>query len=482
MRVSVAFRVIAVYLVMSAITLGLAGILTNRTIKDYVINSTKKALIADSHRVISNFESNNKSNNRSSNSASNSTNMMVAAQLVNSEYMVVNSDGKILLSNFSANDFSLLSKIQNTLVKAVAGHTESGVYPLTGPVYEYVAVPFTYSFSDVTPSLRDGFPGTIELPGNVSPHSNTKVVILFARLSDLQRIAMQIWLSVSQGLIIATIISALTGILLTRQIMKPMKLVRNAIERVKNRDFSNVPELKSQDEWGDFVHAFSSMVQSLRAFDEGQKRFLQNASHELKTPLMAIRGYAEGLRDEVFDPEEAHRILDIIAQESVRLKRIVDDLIYLSKLETLDEVYNFVQFDMALAIYKTIERIHPLAKERGIRILPDLPEHLVLALVDRDKIVQALLNLAANAIRHAKRQIYIRLQVKDWITLIVEDDGDGFQGDDIHQVFERFFHGSKGETGLGLSIAKAIVEKHRGQIYAENIEGGGARFIILLPS
>ena len=165
------------------------------------------------------------------------------------------------------------------------------------------------------------------------------------------------------------------------------------------------------------------MVQSLRACDEGQKRFLQNASHELKTPLMAIRGYAEGLRDEVFDPEEAHRVLDIIAQESVRLKRIVDDLIYLSKLETLDEVYHFVQFDMAIAIYKTIERIHPLAKEKGIRIMPDVPEHMVFALVDRDKIVQALLNHAANAIRHAKRQIY-----------------------------------------------------------AENIEGGGARFIILLPA
>ncbi len=102
MRVSVAFRVVAVYLVMSAITLGLAGILTNRTIKVYVINSTKGALIADSRWVIAKFENYHKNDNASLTNPLYLTNTMVAAQLVNSEYMIVNSSGSILLNNFSS--------------------------------------------------------------------------------------------------------------------------------------------------------------------------------------------------------------------------------------------------------------------------------------------------------------------------------------------------------------------------------------------
>ena len=480
MRVSIAFRVVAVYLSMSVITLGLAGILTNQAIRGYVMNSTRNTLLEDSHEIISKFKEYSNYYLHHENNL-NLSELTVAAQNVNNEYVIVDTYGQILWGTFSAKDFFLLNKIQITLNKVVDGHIESGVYPAVNPVYEYVAVPFIFSTSESIPALRAGMPKIFELPSNGASHSDMKVIIFFARLSDLQRITMQIWLAVSQGLIFASIISMLLGVLLTRRIMKSINVVKNAMERVRKRDFSVIPELKRRDEWGDFVNAFAAMVQSLRAFDEGQKRFLQNASHELKTPLMAIRGYAEGLRDGVFDESETYHALDIVAQESVRLKKIVDDLIYLSKLETLDEVYNFIQFDIVLVIYQIIERIYPLAKEKGIRILPDVAEQVVLVRVDRDKIVQALLNLAANAIRHAKKQIYIRLQENEWVTLIVEDDGDGFHGDDLDRVFERFFHGSKGETGLGLSIAKAIVEKHQGHIYAENIEGGGARFIIRLP-
>jgi len=264
--------------------------------------------------------------------------------------------------------------------------------------------------------------------------------------------------------------------------MRPAALIQRAIMRVRERDFSDIPVIRTNDEWGQFARAFGDMVRSLQAFDEGQKRFLQNASHELKTPLMAIRGYAEGLRDGVFEPSEAFRILDIVAQESVRLKRLVDELIYLSKLETLEEVYTFVPYDLSMVIYKTIERVYPLAKERGIHILPDVPDAPVIAQIDPDKMVQALLNITSNAIRHAQRQIFVRLTGKDGVTIVVEDDGEGFHDDDEDRVFERFFHGAKGDTGLGLPIAKAIITKHKGEITALNAAGSGARFVISLPT
>lgn len=483
MKTSIAVKVISVYLVIVMGSLILAGLLTNRAIKNYVIDMTRASLVKYGEQVIKRFEDNGRASGSVDDQASRSNvaSLTVAAQTIMPEYVVVDPAGSILLNTFSKADYPLLSKVSDVVVKALEGDIAVGVYPRSNPVFEFVAIPFHYSLRSPFDAVHSGPPDVLVLPQMKNPHVDTKVVALFARVSDIQRITSEIWRAVAQGLVISSLITALVGLLLVRRLMRPVGIIKTAIDRVRERDFTAVPVVDTGDEWEDFATAFGDMVQALQAFDEGQKRFLQNASHELKTPLMAIRGYAEGLRDGVFQPSESFRVLDIIAQESVRLKSLVDELIYLSKLETLDEVYTFVQYDVSLIIYKTIERVHPLAKDRGILILPDVPEEPLYALVDRDKMVQALLNLAANAVRHAHHQIFIRLTARDSIELIVEDDGDGFRDQDEERVFERFFHGAKGDTGLGLPIAKAIIEKHKGQISAENAEGHGARFIIQLP-
>ncbi|MHB1628426.1 MAG: HAMP domain-containing sensor histidine kinase [Bacilli bacterium] len=483
MKTSIAVKVISVYLVIVMGSLILAGVLTNRAIETYVIDMTRASLVKYGKGIITRFEDAGRgaagANGKGPPGAKAS--LTVAAQTITPKYIVVDPTGAILWNTFSKTDHPLLSKVSGVVVKALQGDVAVGVYPHNNPVFEFVAIPFHYASRPPLEAVRPGSSDVLLLPQMKNPHVDTKVVALFARVSDMQRITSEIWRAVVQGLVISSLITALVGLLLVRRLMRPVGIIKTAIDRVRQRDFSAVPVVNTGDEWEEFANAFGDMVQALQAFDEGQKRFLQNASHELKTPLMGIRGYAEGLRDGVFKPSESSRILDIIAQESVRLKSLVDELIYLSKLETLDEVYTFVQYDVSLIIYKTIERVHPLAKDRGILILPDVPEEPLYALVDQDKMVQALLNLAANAVRHAHHQIFIRLAAKDAVELIVEDDGDGFRDQDKERVFERFFHGAKGDTGLGLPIAKAIIEKHKGQIIAEDAEGGGARFVIQLP-
>lgn|GEM_PF-1171096 len=483
MKTSIAVKVISVYLVIVMGSLILAGILTNRAIENYVIDMTRASLVKYGNSVIKRFEAQGRVavDEHSKPLPPVSTNLTVAAQTIMPEYVVVDPTGSILWSTFSKADYPLLSKLSVVVAKALEGNVAVGVYPQNNPVFEFVAIPFRYTMRSSFNVSHLGPPDMLSLPQVKNSQVDTKVVALFARVSDMQRITSEIWRAVAQGLVISSLITALVGLLLVRRLMRPVGIIKTAIDRVRERDFTAIPVVNTGDEWEDFANAFGDMVQALQAFDEGQKRFLQNASHELKTPLMAIRGYAEGLRDGVFQPSESVWVLDIIAQESVRLKSLVDELIYLSKLETLDEVYTFVQYDVSLIIYKTIERVHPLAKERGILILPDVPDEPLFALVDRDKMVQALLNLAANAVRHAHHQIFIRLAAGDAIELFVEDDGDGFRDQDKEHVFERFFHGAKGDTGLGLPIAKAIIEKHKGQISAEDAEGHGARFVIQLP-
>ncbi len=488
-RTSIAFKVVSVYLVIVAASLVLAGALTNRTIHGYVIGTTKQSLVAYGRQIISNYELfgrlvQTQPRQTAGKSPQNVFTVSVAAQNVHAEYAVIDSAGRVLGGTFTHAESGVLTEIGPVIARALNGKISVGVYPASAPQYEIVALPFHY-LSGVPMQLPH-----ISLPSDLNVRSspyfvrlNTRVLTMFTNLSDLQRITSQIWWSVAQGLVISSIIIALVGIVLARRMMRPVWVLKEAVNRVRQRDFSAVTPMRTGDEWEELSKAFADMVASLRSFDEAQKRFLQNASHELKTPLMAIRGYAEGLRDGVFESSETFRVLDIVAQESVRLKHLVDELIYLSKLETLDEVYNFEQCDISSIIYKTIERVLPLAQDRNILVTPLTPDGALFCLADSDKLSQVLLNLLSNAVRHARRKVQIaaRVAAQGGVEIIVEDDGKGIAPDELNRVFERFYHGAQGDTGLGMSIAKAIVEKHRGTIVVKNGERGGARFVVTLP-
>lgn len=212
--------------------------------------------------------------------------------------------------------------------------------------------------------------------------------------------------------------------------------------------------------------------------------FLQNASHELKTPLMAIQGYAEGIRDGIFKGEEKDRVLDVISVESMRLKKLVDELVYLSKLETLDAIYHSEPTDPDLLVKESIMRVESLAVQKGVAIRCEREGDGGRPLqLDPDKMIQALINLLANGIRHARQQVTVRLVATPaGMRITVADDGAGLQEGEKERIFDRFVRGSDGDTGLGLAITKAIIEKSGGHITAGNLPSGGAIFTIDIPN
>jgi signal transduction histidine kinase len=220
------------------------------------------------------------------------------------------------------------------------------------------------------------------------------------------------------------------------------------------------------------------MTINLRNYDEGQRRFLQNASHELKTPLMAIQGYAEGVRDGIFQGVEAEKGLDVISSESKRLKKMVDQLIYLSKLETLDGMFDLQPVDLRLILQESIDRVKSIAQQKGVEI--DLQgEPFCKLMLDPDKMMQAFINLVANGIRHANSKVMVRISnIGSVIRVTIEDDGPGLREEDRERIFERFYRGEGGDTGLGLTITRTIIEKSGGKILADNRIGGGAVFTV----
>jgi signal transduction histidine kinase len=275
-------------------------------------------------------------------------------------------------------------------------------------------------------------------------------------------------------------ITLMLGVIMMRWLMRPSKKIRQMIERVRKRDFSEVAIVATGDEWETISQAIAEMVTALKNYDDVQKRFVQNASHELKTPLMAIRGYAEGLKDGVFDQEETNGIFDIIVTESVRLKKLVDELIYLSKLEALEAMYHFEFTSIEEIVRQAITLLKPLAKARQIDLMWQQNNTDVFLYLDGEKMEQALINMMDNAIRHARSRVIVDLYVDAYVYIVIEDDGNGFMEADEQKVFERFYHGAQGDTGLGLAIAKAIVEKHYGVLKASQGSLGGARFVIVL--
>jgi two-component system sensor histidine kinase CssS len=221
------------------------------------------------------------------------------------------------------------------------------------------------------------------------------------------------------------------------------------------------------------------MVKRLEDYDAAQKIFLQNASHELRTPLMSIQGYAEGIKHGVF-PDTANAA-DVIVSESLRLSALVDDLLYLSKLETTEDFYKFMPISLGEVVGQCAEKLEGAAIQAGKTIsLPPCPEAMVSG--DGEKLLRAVMNLAGNCLRYAAHTVEMSVaEASGRAVVTVRDDGPGFEPEDMQSLFTRFYKGKQGKFGLGLSIAKAIVEKHGGAISACNGPAGGAVFTVELP-
>jgi len=269
------------------------------------------------------------------------------------------------------------------------------------------------------------------------------------------------------------IVSIIAGIFATRVVVGPLQQLKSRANELSRRQFNGKLTINTGDEVEELAETFNEMAGRLAEYDRSQKDFFQKASHELKTPLMSIQGYAEAIRDGIITgDEEKNQSLDIIIKESRRMKGLVDQFIYLSKMETLNESYNFEQVNLVEAVKQAVEAVNSLAMEKNIvvDINHDEGDHTING--DPEKIHRLLLNLLGNALSYARSKVTLTLEGK---RLIVSDDGPGFESKDLDKVFDPFFNTSKnGGSGLGLAISKAIVEKHNGTITVGNNPGGGA--------
>ena len=210
---------------------------------------------------------------------------------------------------------------------------------------------------------------------------------------------------------------------------------------------------------------------------ERQQTFFQNASHELKTPLMAIQGYAEGIQAGVMDAGGA---ADVILEESDRMTELVEELLDISKIDMGRQRLTLSETDIRELLYDGIRAVEPIAAG-GITIVPDFPEEPVMVSCDDTQLRRAVTNILSNGVRYARSELRLTCRAdKRHVTIRIQDDGDGIAEEDIPHIFDRFYMGRSGKSGIGLALTKEIIHLHRGTIRAYNGETG-AVFEISIP-
>ena len=210
---------------------------------------------------------------------------------------------------------------------------------------------------------------------------------------------------------------------------------------------------------------------------ESQKWFFQNVSHELKTPMMAVQGCAEGIHTGVLDPVGAS---GIILEETEQMSELVEELLALSRLESGQANAEFHLTDVRELLYDCLRSTEQLAEQKNLRISLCFDEDPVLVNCDEVQLRRAFINIITNALRYAKKEIQIECKADRGKAIVrIRDDGEGIAPELLPHIFDRFYSTRKGGAGIGLSLAKEIVSLHKGTISASN--DGGAVFEISLP-
>ncbi|ACJ33416.1 ATP-binding protein [Anoxybacillus flavithermus] len=227
-----------------------------------------------------------------------------------------------------------------------------------------------------------------------------------------------------------------------------------------------------------------------RRLDKLRKDFIANVSHELRTPIAMLQGYSEAIVDDIAaTDEEKKELAKVIYDESLRMGRLVNDLLDLARMEAGHLMLHHEQVPLKPYVERIIHKFQALAKEKGVHLLVEMNDELIVSF-DPDRVEQVLTNLIDNALRHTDEGGEVRVIVdadEEVVRISVQDSGSGIPEEDLPFVFERFYKADKARTrgrsgtGLGLAIAKNIVEAHKGTITVHSKLGEGTTFTFTLP-
>ena len=291
---------------------------------------------------------------------------------------------------------------------------------------------------------------------------------------------------IKEQLMIVTAILILISLVLTyffsKAFTRPILKINEAAAKMAGGNLSIKIDVESKDELGMLSDTINNLSVQLQKIEQLRKELIANVSHEFRTPLSLIKGYAETIRDITGDiPEKRNRQLDIILEEADRLKNMVNDTLNLSQMQSEYFKLDIITFDIAASVRNIRNRFSYILEDKGLSLELQDGNGSVFVTGDEPRIEQVLYNFVNNACNHTSRGGLIRIEIienADNVKIEVVDNGKGISRDELPYIWDRFYKGSaesKG-TGLGLAIAKKILEAHGSSFGVESESDKGSEF------
>ena len=288
--------------------------------------------------------------------------------------------------------------------------------------------------------------------------------------------------------LIAIVLAVILGLIFTQTLLKPLSSLNDAILKMKRGELGQEVPNKTDDELGEVIEGFNQMSSALAASNARRDQMTADIAHELRSPLTVINGYLEAMQDGTFEPTPAR--LEIIQQEVNQLNRLVTDLRTLALADAGQLEITKAEIDLQ-TLFQHLSNAHALqAQSKNIKLIFDKSQDIEKIFADEGRILQVLSNLINNAIRHTSEggEITVSGELETSKAVIkVTDSGEGIPENELDYLFDRFYRidpsrqSTSGETGLGLSIVKALIEAHGGWISVQSEVGRGTSFVFTLP-
>lgn len=281
----------------------------------------------------------------------------------------------------------------------------------------------------------------------------------------------------------------IAGALLSRSMTAPLQRLADAARAVAGGDLGRQVRVEGSAEVAEVGRAFNEMTAALEEGEKLRQNLVADVAHELRTPLSVLQGNLRAILDDVYPLEKAEvtRLYD----ETRLLSRLVDDLRELAQAEAGQLSLNLRTTGVAEVLRSTIANFEPAAESKAIHLTAEVADDLPPVLADPDRLAQVLRNLLTNALRHTPNGGWVVVSAAaagDAVEIVVADSGEGIATEDLPHVFDRFWRPDRfrsrvgGGAGLGLAIARSLVEAHGGRIWVESTPGQGARFAFRLPT
>jgi two-component system sensor histidine kinase BaeS len=292
--------------------------------------------------------------------------------------------------------------------------------------------------------------------------------------------------------LVAAVAAAVLSLWLVRRLTRPLQAMERTARAIAGGDLDArvaLPATDVDDEFAAVGRAIDTMAAELSRHRSLERAFLMSISHDLRTPLTSIRGYAEAVAEGAADDEESRRrAARIIEAEARRLERLVADLLELARLDAREFSLHLGTIDVAEVARHAALALEPAARESGLELRVTGDAAPVPALADAERLAQVVANLVENALKYAARTVTVSARaVPGGAEIAVADDGPGIDPGDLPRVFERLYTsrrqpGRKVGTGLGLAIVRELVTAMGGRVDVDPTAEGGTRFVVALPS